>query len=666
VIDIRGAGREARQRLLRNVRPVTERIAPRLSRFLVDRLGVMSLPGYRSVGRLVLRRWIQVVDAHLDVDYYLGHVGPAGRRHAARDPALHYCLTGWMQGFSPNAGFDPHAYRGATEKLHWAADPFLHSVEHATIRPRLESAKPVLSAPMFRPVESSLGAVPSGRCVIYTAVTGGYDALRPPEAFPQDCDFVVFSDQALQVEGWKTLPLSYGHPDPRRAARHAKLHPHILFPDHEYSIWIDANIGVRGDIGSLCASLGPQSPVAAFVHPLQDCIFAEGRAAGTRPSAEAGAIARQLERYGAAGWPRHGGFWQTSVLVRRHHDATCVAMMADWWDEIEVGSAFDQISFPVVAGRHSVSISPLGVAGLHARNHPFLTSAPHLPIRIKPDPSFAPSPVTPKHVDVDTVAATVAVISNGADDSARRCMAALLPGLTGNMRAILALGTDSEAETARLPAPLASFRDRLSVVRQGGGYSDILSAILNVTQGDWILLIDAQAAVRPGILRKLIVAAGQLPRLGVVGTLGNGIQWPARGGQGRTSRADELDEFCEHQWNGRVLLVPALTGGCVALRRSLLAEFGKGHAKRPIEQNAFLLDACLRAARHGLACGVAADCYVEAGGKSDPGLAASAAALRAGHSPDRIEAVLATLRDHPVLGEMRGHLARMHSTDKST
>ena len=91
--------------------------------------------------------------------------------------------------------------------------------------------------------------------VIYTAIIGGYDTLVEPDYKPDGWDFVCFTDRDLKSDTWeirKTLPL---YTDNTRTARKHKLLAHRLFPNHEYSLWIDGNIKVRNDVNELLGHL---------------------------------------------------------------------------------------------------------------------------------------------------------------------------------------------------------------------------------------------------------------------------------------------------------------------------------------------------------------------------------------------------------------------------
>lgn len=634
----RGALQISLIRLKSRARVATEHIAPRVARFLIDRLGIMALPGYRALARLVLRRWVRAIDAAIETDFYLDQVEPGARRGAARDPALHYCLTGWMQGFSPALRFDPAAYRQAAIGLHWAADPFLHHVEHQASRDRLgQSVSAVVPPP------PAVVSVPSGweratgRCVIYTAVAGGYDVVRAPEFVPDDCDFVLLSDRPLDAKGWKVRPLIYDHPDPRRAARHAKLHPHLYFPQYRYSLWIDANIGVRGDAGRFADALTDDSAVGVFTHPTRDCVFDEGDEWIRRKDPEAEAIAQQLARYRVEGHPAGSGLWETSVMARRHHDPSCIALMTEWWREIERGSARDQISFPIVARRQLRPIVALAPPDVHARNHPHLTSAPHLQFRLQHDPTLPPLSVERREVRLGDLSLTLVV-----------------------------LGENEAPEASRL---LAGFDRRGSRVVFAGREADVASvnALLEAAASDWIVLLEGGTTLATDALCRLVATGEQAPRLGVVGPLSNALL-AGRGDVAfdktlETLPVEEVSALCAAASYGRPILIPWVDGPCVAIRRSTLEEVGA------LEEAGFgsvwdaVPDLCLRAEDRGFINCISGDTFARGQTITADFSGLQSEALRRRHGQERLEMAMNRNRHHPGLVALRHRIAGLVSRD---
>ena len=59
----------------------------------------------------------------------------------------------------------------------------------------------------------------------------------------------------MESKVWDVRPSLPLYTDNTRTARKHKLLPHRLFPNHEYSLWLDGNIKVRDDVNELLTYL---------------------------------------------------------------------------------------------------------------------------------------------------------------------------------------------------------------------------------------------------------------------------------------------------------------------------------------------------------------------------------------------------------------------------
>jgi len=86
------------------------------------------------------------------------------------------------------------------------------------------------------------------KTIYYTALVGDYDTLSDPEYISHDGDYVCFTDQPVKHGGiWEIRPLQKViEGDPVRTNRWHKMHPHILFPEYEKSVYLDSNIQITG------------------------------------------------------------------------------------------------------------------------------------------------------------------------------------------------------------------------------------------------------------------------------------------------------------------------------------------------------------------------------------------------------------------------------------
>lgn len=205
------------------------------------------------------------------------------------------------------------------------------------------------------------------RVAVYTSFFGPYDLLREPLLHPDNIDYFVITDQAVPAGSlWKRLDpgaLPDGvAADPVLANRWCKMHPHLLFPEYAYSVYLDANIWVVSDLTPLTANL-ERFPVAMFRHKKRDCVYEEVEAClaqGKGAPEELLPHARLLRSHGI---PEHWGLLEASVIARKHLDPACVALMDAWWEAFLANSRRDQISLIDCLWLKGIEPSGIGVLG---------------------------------------------------------------------------------------------------------------------------------------------------------------------------------------------------------------------------------------------------------------------------------------------------------------
>jgi hypothetical protein len=215
--------------------------------------------------------------------------------------------------------------------------------------------------------------------VVYTAVAGAYDDVRTPEVLPAGWRLVCFRDvPTARMGAWENVVFDYFHSHPARRARYVKLHPHVYFPDAEWSVWVDANLLIRRDVTPLVEMVSAlDDKIAMIKHPHRHDIYQEGREVVSRGLAEREVVETQLARYRDRGMATHSGLFETGVMIRHHHDAKLVALANAWWTEIENGTHRDQISLPMAARAAGVTVTPLLPEGESVRNSTFFERFQH-------------------------------------------------------------------------------------------------------------------------------------------------------------------------------------------------------------------------------------------------------------------------------------------------
>ena len=195
--------------------------------------------------------------------------------------------------------------------------------------------------------------------IIYTTIFGGYDDITKP-TLPNNWDWKCFSEK-------NSIPL---YTDNTRNAKKFKVLPHRYLQDYEYSIFIDGNMYVVGNVNELIEKYLSDSNIAFFDHNKnrmdpRDCIYDEYNAIMNLGKNDPNqnfkdnpqVMYDQVKRYQDEGYPSHNGLITGMVILRRHNEKDCIRVMEDWWTEIKYGSKRDQLSFNYVAWKSNTKFN---------------------------------------------------------------------------------------------------------------------------------------------------------------------------------------------------------------------------------------------------------------------------------------------------------------------
>ena len=201
--------------------------------------------------------------------------------------------------------------------------------------------------------------------IIYTSVFGGYDEVV--EQSSNGWDWKCFSEDTH-------TPI---YEDNNRNAKRFKVLPHRYLKDYEYSVFIDGNMSVRGDLNELVDKYLVDSNVAFFSHSNnnldgRNCAYDEARTIfelgdkNMKATPDRGilnykdnpfVIEKQMNIYIDEGFPKNSGLITGMVILRRHNKADCIQTMEDWWTEIKYNSKRDQLSFNYCAWKNNLKFN---------------------------------------------------------------------------------------------------------------------------------------------------------------------------------------------------------------------------------------------------------------------------------------------------------------------
>ena len=290
-----------------------------------------------------LRRNPDVVAAGIDpVEHYLCH--GAGEM---RDPGPHFSTKRYLQRY-PGV-----AESGLNPLYHFIVLGYAQGLERLPINAALGAeADAGVRSGMPTDAAESFSAAPEKRrrLVVYTAMFGDYDDLFVPSLEQaESCDFVIFTDRQDVPPPWRRGPVSYATPNRIKRNRFYKLLPHRLFPEYQWSLYLDGNVDLRMDPQAFLDRHSRHgADFLVFRHPSRASILEELAACIELRKDNAELMVRQVAGYLDDGFRHAFALTQNNIMLRRHNDPALMALSEAWWAEVQSKSQRDQLSLSYV------------------------------------------------------------------------------------------------------------------------------------------------------------------------------------------------------------------------------------------------------------------------------------------------------------------------------
>jgi hypothetical protein len=186
--------------------------------------------------------------------------------------------------------------------------------------------------------------------VVYTVITGNYDDLLTPINRNKDWDYICFTDDPdLESDFWQLIHID--NPEnlsPSRLNRIYKILPHIYLKKYDYSLYVDGNFRIIGDVDEYVARYSYHSPMLCFIHPKRTNIYDEAEACIRLDKDSVDVITDQINGYKSEKYPGVNGLISGGIMYRKHNDPAVVDTMETWWGEVKNKSHRDQLSFNYV------------------------------------------------------------------------------------------------------------------------------------------------------------------------------------------------------------------------------------------------------------------------------------------------------------------------------
>jgi len=231
--------------------------------------------------------------------------------------------------------------------------------------------------------ESTANYFSTAKIVIYTCIFGTVDEIHEPIFVPDNCDFYIVTDQDLPTaSSWIKKKVDFsvfpGAVDPVTKNRFVKMHPHLIFPEYDYSIYLDGTIQARTDLTEWIQEM-PVVGLKMFNHPVRHCTYTEIEACIKAGKGSKSDLLRYAAFLRSQGMPENYGLVEGGVIVRQSHNPVCVSLMTQWWQEFLQQSRRDQISLPYILWKNQIQVEQIAKLGHNLRLHPAIRKYSHRP-----------------------------------------------------------------------------------------------------------------------------------------------------------------------------------------------------------------------------------------------------------------------------------------------
>ena len=186
---------------------------------------------------------------------------------------------------------------------------------------------------------------PMGKIVVYTVLTGSYDNVNEVLYKEDGVDYLLFTNNpTLTSTTWKIIMIKSSL-DSLLLSREIKMLPHkFLRDEYDFSIYIDANAVIYGEITELTRYLWGNKSLAVSQHSERKSIKEEIEACVTLKGIDRAEAEKQYEKYLRNGFKDDKPLLECGILVRRHKDEKLQELMKAWFEEFNNGVKRDQLS----------------------------------------------------------------------------------------------------------------------------------------------------------------------------------------------------------------------------------------------------------------------------------------------------------------------------------
>jgi hypothetical protein len=187
------------------------------------------------------------------------------------------------------------------------------------------------------------------KIAVYTVITKNYDTLlRYNSDYQKEADFFVFTDifdtQLINEGFYKALEIKFKGQNDRYVARYYKINSHLFFNDYDYVIYQDGTTMMNISPIQLIEKYLTDADLAAFRYPDEDCTYIHAEKCKDAGRFKVQPVDKQMNYYRLDGFPKHFGFSEVRVVLRKNTDQI-KRFNELWWEVYKKFLTCDQLCF---------------------------------------------------------------------------------------------------------------------------------------------------------------------------------------------------------------------------------------------------------------------------------------------------------------------------------
>ncbi|MBQ7920625.1 MAG: hypothetical protein IJ324_11880 [Lachnospiraceae bacterium] len=200
----------------------------------------------------------------------------------------------------------------------------------------------------------------NGKGVVYTCTFFAKNEVQQPEYINLNWDYICFTSVKEKIgtrDGvWEYRGIGIENQGTDELRHICMMNPHLLLEEYDYSIWVDPNYKIVGDLELFLASYGRDVSFLAFPSYITDDVY-EVMATGLRGDDENICMRKKCLQYEKEGYPRHYGMISDKIMIRNHRDDKMCKVMETWWNEAVQCGRMWQYGFNYAAWKNGFDYS---------------------------------------------------------------------------------------------------------------------------------------------------------------------------------------------------------------------------------------------------------------------------------------------------------------------